>query len=397
MLFRSYRCAYGGRGAGKSYSFAEMLLIKGAEKKLRILCVREYQNSIQESVLAQLKAVLVDLPWLKPFYIIGQNYIRGVRGTEFLFKGLHHSIVEIKSLTGVDICWIEEAETVSKQSWYILPPTIRKDGSEIWVSWNPCNIDAPTNVRFIEQQRDNTKIVRLNWRDNPWFSETQNQTRLEDLENDIDLYQHVWEGEYLTKSDALVLNGKCTVAEFEPQPEWDGPYYGADWGYSNDPTAIVKLYIDTSEKILYIIEEACATGVEIMNMKVFMCKVSGIKNHSVYADSSHPAYISHLQNEGVKIEAAMKWPGSVEAGITWIKSHKIIIHPSCKNAIDESVKWSYKTDRLTGDVKPELVKGNDHIFDATRYACWKMIRSPQSAVQMAPQDSLMQENVWGEF
>ena len=144
-----YKVLYGGRGGAKSESIVRALLLIGAQKKTRILCARELQGSIQDSVHKLLADIIYSHPTLDAFYEVQKAAIIGKNGTEFLFKGLKHNITEVKSMAGVDICFVEEAEKVSDQSWEVLIPTIRKDGSEIWISFNPKNLTDPTYQRFV--------------------------------------------------------------------------------------------------------------------------------------------------------------------------------------------------------------------------------------------------------
>ncbi len=197
-----YRCAYGGRGSGKSYTFAKMAAIRGYANPLRILCTRELQNSIKDSVHAEIKRAIYSEPWLEKFYDVGETYIRGRNGTEFLFKGLRLNYQEIKSTAGVGICWIEEASAVSDESWETLIPTIREPNSEIWVTWNPYEEMDPVHQRFIEKQPSALKIAEVNWRDNPWFPAVLEQER-QDCKRDWpeEIYEHIWEGKVKRESD----------------------------------------------------------------------------------------------------------------------------------------------------------------------------------------------------
>lgn len=189
-----YKVFYGGRGGAKSWAFSRALLIKGAEKKLRILCTRELQGSIKESVHKLLSDQIESLG-LQAHYQILQNEIRGINGTEFIFEGIRHNTDKIKSSEGIDICWIEEADKVTELSWSILIPTIRKKGSEIWVSFNPHLKTDATYQRFVISPPPDAIVQKVSWRDNPWFPE-ELKKEMEHLKKvDHDKYLHVWEGE----------------------------------------------------------------------------------------------------------------------------------------------------------------------------------------------------------
>ena len=198
-----YRGAFGGRGSAKSQSFATMILIYGMVKPLTILCAREIQNSIKDSVLKELKALVSHYGW-HDRYELGVNYIKGYNGTEFIFRGLSDQTADsIKSYSQIDICWIEEADKVSERSWNFLLPTIRKPGSEIWLTWNPEREGSATDVRFKMNTPPKSKIVEMNWRDNPWFPKELEELRLYDMQTNKKKYDHIWEGGYDRDSDKM--------------------------------------------------------------------------------------------------------------------------------------------------------------------------------------------------
>jgi len=188
-----YKILYGGRGGSKSWGIARALLIMGRAKCLRILCAREVQKSIQDSVYQLLRDQIRILE-LEDFYECTLSEIRGVNGTLFIFAGLKHNIDSIRSKEGLDVCWIEEAQVVSKSSWDALIPTIRKENSEIWISFNPELEEDETYVRFVKFPPSNAVVIPIGWRDNPWFPAVLAQ-EMEDLKaRDEDAYYHVWEG-----------------------------------------------------------------------------------------------------------------------------------------------------------------------------------------------------------
>lgn len=372
-----YKVAHGGRGGAKSWGFARALLILGAMKQLRILCAREYQNSIQESVHKLLCNQIDDLG-LTGFYGGGitQTGIKGVNGTEFIFSGIKNNVTKIKSMEGIDICWVEEAEKVSAESWEVLIPTIRKPGSEIWVSFNPNLETDPTYKRFVVNPPDDSVVIKISWRDNPWFPDELRREKDYLARVDYDAYMHVWEGECRIASGAQILREKVTVEHFEVEGDgWDGPYYGADWGFATDPTAAVKLWI--KGRRLYLEHEVYGVGVEIDQTPAMFDRIPGARQHIMRADNARPETISYLQRHGyTRLYAAEKWPGSVEDGIAFLRSfEQIVIHPRCVNAQQEARLWSYKTDKLTGDVLPVVVDAHNHIWDAVRYALQPMIRN----------------------
>jgi phage terminase large subunit len=209
-----YKVAYGGRGSAKSWSFARALLIQGAQRPLRVLCAREFQKSIAESV-HKLLADQVAALGLGAFYEVQQNTIRGVNGTEFSFHGLRHNVANIKSVEGTDIAWVEEAQTVSKASWDTLIPTIRKAGSEIWVSFNPELETDTTYQRFVTNPPTGAVVRRVNWSDNPWFPEVL-RVEMEDMKaRDPDGYLTVWEGHCRQALDGAIFAEEIRAATAE--------------------------------------------------------------------------------------------------------------------------------------------------------------------------------------
>lgn len=208
-----YKVAYGGRGGAKSWGFARALILLGAKEKLRILCAREVQKSIQQSV-HQLLSDQIQALGLGAFYEILQSEIRGVNGTQIAFAGLSSYTVEsIKSFEGVDICWVEEAQAVSKKSWDILIPTIRKPNSEIWVSFNPDLDTDETYVRFVENTPDNCHVVKINYSDNPWFPKVLEAERLHTKNVDPKGYLNIWEGECKAAADGAIYADEIVQAQ----------------------------------------------------------------------------------------------------------------------------------------------------------------------------------------
>lgn len=385
-----YRGAKGGRGSGKTRSFAKMIAIRGymfAEAGISgmLFCGREFMNSLEDSSMEEIKQAIAEVPFLADYYDVGEKYIRTKnRRVWFGFAGLRHNLNSIKSKARILIAWIDEAETVSEKAWIKLLPTVRADNSEVWVTWNPETDGSPTDTRFWKNPPPNSKIVELNYTDNPWFPDVLEQERLNDRAiMDDAMYAWTWDGDYLENSDAQILSGKYRVADFEPQPHWDGPYYGIDWGFSQDPCAAVKCWI--GDDCLWIEHEAGKVGLENDDIAEYMIKrVPGIELHTVRGDSARPETISHVKSKGrdgkraslPKLEAVEKWQGSVEDGIAHLRSYKqIVIHTRCTEFTTEARRYSYKVDRLSGDVLTDIVDKFNHYIDATRYALAPIIKS----------------------
>ena len=377
-----YRVMRGGRGSGKSFTAAKMAAVWGAIEPLRVLCTREYQNSIKESFHAELKNAIATCPWLSTQYDVGIDYLRHKNnGTEFIFKGLRHNIDGVKSMAQIDLVIVEEAETIPPRSWQDLIPTIRAAGSEFWVVYNPKSRDSWVARTFDgDQLPPRTMIVDLNHPDNPWFSQELDEQRLHDRDvMDPALYRHVWEGGYYEQSDAQVFAGKFEQREFEPADDWDGPYHGLDFGFSQDPTAATKSWVH--DDILYVEYELYEKRLELDDTAEALIEaIPDISRHTVRADNARPESISYLKRKGIpRIVACEKGKGSVEDGVEFIKSFKkVVIHPRCKNTISEFSLYSYKVDRLSGDILPVLVDDNNHIIDGIRYALEPLMKARKS-------------------
>lgn len=356
-----YKVMYGGRGGGKSFSVASLLLLLGIKRPLRVLCAREYQVSIKDSV-HRLLADRIAAMELERFYAVTQNAIVGGNGTEFTFKGLHHNAQEIKSFEGVDICWVEEAQAVSAESWDVLVPTIRKAGSEIWLTFNPLSPDDATWRRFVVNPPESAWVQKVLYSDNPWFPAVLDEERRHMERSDPDLYRHVWLGEPRVLSDAQVFKGKYVVQEFETPPGVRF-FHGADWGFAQDPTALVRCFI--KDGCLYVDREACGTGVELDETPRLFDAIETARAWPIKADAARPETISYMARKGFRISAAKKWAGSVEDGIAVLKSFdRIVVHPRCKYAAEEFAKYSYKIDRNNGDVLPVVVDEYNHCVAA---------------------------------
>lgn len=209
-----YRILYGGRGGSKSWNVARALLLKAGKNPLRILCAREFQTSIRDSVHKLLSDQIVTLG-LESFYEITQNSIRGINGSEFSFVGLKNNVANVKSYEGVDICWVEEAQTVSALSWNILIPTIRKEKSEIWITFNPELESDETYQRFVLNPPENSVVQKINWSDNPWFPETLKLEKDALQARDIEAYNTVWEGICRQTVDGAIFAKEIQMAELQ--------------------------------------------------------------------------------------------------------------------------------------------------------------------------------------
>lgn len=353
-----------------------MAAVWGYAEPLRILCTREFQASIKESFHAELKAAIASEPWLEAHYDVGVDYLKGANGTEFIFRGLRQSVNTIKSLAKIDLTIVEEAEDIPEISWLALEATVfRQPKSELWAIWNPRLDGSPVDLRFVKSPPDNARIAEVNWNDNPWFPAGLDTLRRREQERlDPNTYAHVWEGAYLVNSASQVFAGKYRLAEFEPGEDWDGPYQGGDFGFSQDPTAAVRCWINGDR--LYVSHEAGRVGLELDHTAKFVCdRIEGFEKHVTRWDNARPESISYLRRHGLsRSEAVDKWKGSVEDGVQFLRSfQEIVVHPRCVETAKEMRLYSYKIDRLTGDVTTAIVDGWNHYIDALRYAVTPII------------------------
>jgi phage terminase large subunit len=370
-----YKVLKGGRGGGKSYAVADQLILDGAQQPHRILCAREYQASIKDSV-HRLLADRIDAWGLGGFYEVQRDEIIGANGTSFIFRGVRQNVQSIKSMTGLTRVWVEEAQTVSEDSWRTLIPTVREEGSEIWLTLNPHRREDASSQRFIESPPDDCIGITVNWRDNPFFPKTLNEERKRDQRLlDPGTYEHIWEGAYLEQSDAQVFANRYRAQEFEPGDNWAGPYYGVDFGFSQDPTAGVRAWIH--DERLWVDYDFARVGLELDDTaKALIEALPGIDRHVSRADSARPESISYLKRHGLPGMAGVKkGAGSVEDGIAHLKSYaEIVVHPRCRALLDEFRLYSYAIDRHSGDVLPKIVDAHNHCIDALRYALEPVMR-----------------------
>lgn len=401
-----YKIAYGGRGSSKSWGFGTAAAILATHYPLRVLCVRELQNSIKESVHRLLSDRIGSLG-LGSQFIVQQESIKSIKEwtlpdgkkkrSEFIFAGIKTDPRKIKSTEDIDLCLVEEAETVSESSWRQLIPTVRAKGSEIWICFNPREVKDPTYQRFVLRTPPRTRRVKINWDDNPWFpaelelervyalqliAEAKDDDERSQAQQD---YDHVWNGDCQSHSNAAIFRRRVVVEEFDDPAQHLGVrmFYGADWGFANDPTTLIRFWVtDHTEAVrlpdgttqtvdiqeLWISHEAFGYRVENDEIPKLFDTVPGARDWPIKADCARPETISHVGNLGFNITGAEKWPGSLEDGIHHLKAfRKIHIHNRCKKIAEEARLYSYKVDRVTNEVLPIVVDKWNHGWDAVRY------------------------------
>ena len=362
-----YKGLYGGRGSGKSHCFAGLAILRAAgEPETRIVCVREVQRSIADSVKQLLEDKIAEYG-LGDFFRSTETEITAANGSRIIFRGMqNHTAASIKSLEGFGIAWVEEAQTISQRSLDLLIPTIRADGSEIWFSWNPENETDPVD-QLLRAHPPGDAIIRLvNWNDNKWFPDALRADMERDKRRDPDKYAHVWEGQYRGLSEARVFRD-WRIGKIDP-PENVVWFYGADWGFANDETAALRCCIPAANT-LYIDSEVYELGVPTEALPALFNNLPDARRWPMRADSARPETIDYMRRHGFpKIRAAKKGKGSVEDGVSFLQGMEIVIHPSCANMAREIASYAYKTDPRTGEILPAIEDKNNHLVDALRYA-----------------------------
>lgn len=368
---RRYKGAKGGRGSGKSHFFAEMLVESHIlNPDCNSVCIREIQKSLKFSAKKLIEDKIRAMG-VSDMFDITLTEIRNKNGNGIIiFQGMQdHTADSIKSLEGFDIAWAEESQSISRRSIELLLPTIRKPGSEIWFSWNPYLDTDPVETMINWNKDDDSVCVHVNYLDNPFIDDILIKEAERHKRNKPDSFDHVWLGQYATKSDSQIFKDKYEIRDFEIDKSFGIPLFGIDFGFANDATTGVKVYIKND--ILYIYEEAYKVGLELDDTAMYLkSKISEIDKYAIEADCARPESISYLKRNGLPfIRGVKKWNGSVIDGIEFIKSFdKIVIHSRCENTISEFRLYSYKVDKRTDNILPDVEDSNNHIIDAIRYA-----------------------------
>lgn len=401
-----YKAARGGRGSGKSHFFAELLVEKCvAEPGTYAVCIREVQKSLAQSAKRTIEGKIQKLG-VGDKFDVQKAEIKTPGGGLIIFQGMqNHTADSIKSLEGYDVAWVEEAQTLSETSLRILRPTMRKPGSELWFSWNPRKDEDPVDDFFRGNskkskalkekgkwaQPPNTKAVVANWNDNPWFDETEMPAdRVYDFGRDRDMHDHVWGGEYEKNSQARVFKN-WRVEWFEPPARGTILYGGADWGFSVDPTVGLICFI--RGRTLYIWREVWAIGCDIDRTPALFDRLdpdwseanandpnwkSLARRVPFIGDSARPETISYMQRHGFNVQPAIKGPGSIEEGVTFLQSYDVVIHPDCTRVADEFEHYSFKIDPHTDLVTNVLEDKKNHYIDGARYSTENVRRAHSS-------------------
>lgn len=351
---------YGGRFSLKSHTVARMLLIRARKRKIRVACFREFQNSIADSS-HQLLAELIKKYELFDFKVTDNSIVNTINGSDFIFRGLHHNEQSIKSIEGIDIAWIEEAQTVSKESLEILTPTVRKPNSQLVYTYNRFLDDDSVHQRLVVEGRPNTLIINVNYDIALKYGYMPEVIRLEmedDRTNRPALYKHKWLGEPNSLErkiykDWLEIEGIPHEARLER--------YGLDFGYSNDPTAIIAIYYFNGG---YILDEICYQ--KGLSNKQIADILNNQTKALVVADSAEPKSIDELKSYGINILPSNKGQGSVSQGIAYVQDQRIKVTRRSFNLLKEYRNYMWKVDR-DGKIINEPEHAFSHCMDGLRY------------------------------
>ena len=276
------RGSYGGRGSAKSRSFAKMTAVRAlmwdqAGREGIILCARQFMNSLADSSMEEVKAAIRSEPWLAEHFDIGETYIRTKSGRiKYIFSGLDRNLDSIKSTSRILLAWVEEAENVIEKAWVKLIPTLREEDSELWITWNPERETSATNKRFYKTTDPRSKIVEMNWRDNPWFPDILNRQRLKDQRERPHLYGHIWEGEFLNAVEGAYFAEALAKAKDE----------GRIGFVPEDPHLVVRLFADIG-----------GTGAKADNFVFWAAQFVGLEIRTV----------NHYEVQGQPIAHHLNW------------------------------------------------------------------------------------------
>ena len=364
---------YGGRGGAKSWSVATYLAVKACEDRLRIVCARQFQNSIRDSSKELIERRIRDLR-LSDRFRIGEQFIVCLdTGAEFLFVGLERNPNSIRSLEGADVVWIEEARTISQKSMDILLPTVRAPNSQLIWTWNPQDPTDPVDAYFRSgAPPENSFVIKVNHGDNPFFNQTAMPAEMLKLQRDNPArYRHIWLGEYDVSFEFEGLQPR------HHRPAEQSRRHCADvwprfWLLERSDRDRQMLSHTRRQPDLH---RCRSHGLPTEQLPALLNSIVHDPGDLVRADGSRPETIDFLQRRGFGVRAARKGAGSVREGIARLQSFELLVDPGCENVRSELRQYSWPTDRLTGQVVPGVnpIGVADHCIDAIRYSVEDLI------------------------
>lgn len=384
---------FGGRSSAKSWSVGLYILLKVITQKTRVLCTRETASSIDKSSFALMQDLIVSRE-LKGFDIKSDKITYTPNGSTIDFMGLlghtkADTLTRIKSLEGYDIVWIEEAENTSLKMIGRIHPTVRGVGKHIIYTFNPQREKDPV-IEYYETS-DEVERIEINYVDNPFCPADIIQHAEKMKTDNLPEYLHVYMGKPQTITEAQIFRGKFRMEEFDT-PKDARFYFGSDFGFAKDPTTVGRCFIQQNR--LYIDYEAGGIGIDIDKTGDLYAQIPLAKQGIIYADSARPETISYMRRSGWNVEPVKKWAGSVEDGITFLRSFDdIIIHTRCKKTYEEFMLYQYKQDKITGEIFPVPVDKHNHYIDFLRYAISPLIKQRNNNTIEVPTIDIFNDTV----
>lgn len=359
---------FSGRGCGKSHGIAECLILRSIAGHERIVCGRQFQVSIKDSVKALLESKVKALGVEKYFYITEREMVCERTDTRFSFIGMERNPESAQSLEGATIFWGEEARKFTQYSLDIIIPTIRAPGSCMIWSWNPKYRDDPIDYLMRgPNPPENAYIRRLHQGHNPHWQDTRMPSEYRRLK-DADPLRHsyIWGGEYDENPDAVIFTAKEQgIRDVDPKIE---PMFGLDFGYGSDPNFGTKVYVLEDSREIYVAAECVGHRVSNTDLPALIRTMPEADRYEITADSSRPETIDYLNSQGLIVKGARKGAGSVANGINWMQGYRIVVHPSCTATWEEVRSYRWATDKLGRPLPHPKKNQDDHGIDSIRYA-----------------------------
>lgn len=359
---------YGGRGGAKSHGIAEPIVAQACQREERVVCARQFQVSIKDSVKELLEKKIKKMNMAAFFNVTEREIVNISTGSRFSFIGMDRNPDSAKSLEGCTLFWGEEAHTFTNKSIEIIIPTIRDIRSRLYWSWNPRFRDDPVDAMFRgPEPPENSYIKEVSWRDNPFFYQTRMPSEMRRMKRaNPKRYHHVWEGGYDENPDSVIFDN-WEIGQVDI-PDKLLPRFGMDFGFSSDPNVAIKLYVIEDLDVIYITHEAIGYRVPNKKLPALLDTIPGIRDHEIIADSARPETIEYLDSEGYNIYPSRKGAGSIKNGINWLLGYKIVVHPRCATVVEELRNYKWKLDANDKPLPVPAERQQDHCIDAIRYA-----------------------------
>lgn len=370
---------YGGRGGAKSHSIGEAISALSCQRTERVVCGRQFQTSIKDSVKELLEQKIHGLNMSVYFKVTEREIVNLATGSRMSFIGMDRNPESAKSLEGATIFWGEEAQTFTKRSVELIIPTIRAPGSRMVWSWNPRDLKDEVDAMFRGPVLPEASYIKeVSWRDNPYFFRTRMPSEYRrSMKANPKRHTHIWEGGYDENPDAAIFDS-WSVGRPAYIPEKCRPRFGLDFGFGSDPNALVKVYIiepqdlgydpETHLGFIYVAQESVGYKVPNNMLPALINKVTEVKDYYITADSARPETIDYLQGKGFSVYGAKKGAGSVKNGINWLQGYHMLIDPDCTITAEEVRSYKWKLDPDDRPLPMPAEKQQDHCIDAIRYA-----------------------------